>query len=61
LRKLRTASIVAISCGEVNTGFFATDLADMKRIRSLCDDAGAFIHCDGGEEIAAVKLDCFSL
>lgn len=49
LRRPKTASIVAISCGEVNTGFFATDGADMKRIRDLCDQVGAHIHVDGGK------------
>ncbi|KAF2100150.1 pyridoxal-dependent decarboxylase [Rhizodiscina lignyota] len=47
LRRPKTASIVVISCGEVNTGYFATDFADMQQIRHLCDEAGAFIHCDG--------------
>lgn len=49
LQQPKTASIVVISCGEVNTGYFATSYAEMKQIRALCDEAGAFIHCDGGQ------------
>lgn len=45
-----TASIVAISASEVNTGLFATTgLKEMQKIRSLCDQYGAWIHVDGGE------------
>ncbi|KAF2278523.1 pyridoxal-dependent decarboxylase [Westerdykella ornata] len=43
-----TASIVAISASEVNTGFFATSgMNEMQEIRSLCDTYGAWIHVDG--------------
>lgn len=61
------ASIVAVSCGEVNTGNFATtSLQDMQAIRRLCDKYGAWLHVDGAfgifgriladsEEFAAVK------
>ncbi|KAF2786952.1 PLP-dependent transferase [Melanomma pulvis-pyrius CBS 109.77] len=43
-----TASIVAISASEVNTGLFATTgLKEMQEIRSLCDQYGAWIHVDG--------------
>lgn len=43
----RTASIVAISCSEVNTGNFATSgYAEMAAIRKLCDKYGAWIHVD---------------
>lgn len=46
----RTASIVAISCSEVNTGRFATSgYAEMAQIRNLCDKYGAWIHVDAGE------------
>lgn len=46
----RTASIVAISCSEVNTGNFATSgYAEMAAIRKLCDKYGAWIHVDAGE------------
>lgn len=42
----RTASIVVVSCAEVNTGFFATSGDDMKRLRDLCDQYGAWLHVD---------------
>jgi glutamate/tyrosine decarboxylase-like PLP-dependent enzyme len=43
-----TASIVAISAAEVNTGLFATSgLEEMQEIRKLCDMYGAWIHVDG--------------
>ncbi|KAF2018403.1 pyridoxal-dependent decarboxylase [Aaosphaeria arxii CBS 175.79] len=43
-----TASIVAISASEVNTGLFATSgLEEMQEIRKLCDVYGAWIHVDG--------------
>jgi glutamate/tyrosine decarboxylase-like PLP-dependent enzyme len=43
-------SIVAVSAGEVNTGMFAMNGAsDMKIIRKLCDDHGAWLHVDGGK------------
>jgi glutamate/tyrosine decarboxylase-like PLP-dependent enzyme len=42
-----TASIIAISAAEVNTGFFATTgLSELKAIRSLADKHGAWIHVD---------------
>jgi glutamate/tyrosine decarboxylase-like PLP-dependent enzyme len=41
--------IVAVSCGEVNTGRFATDAEDMREIRALCDEHGAWVHVDGGK------------
>ena len=44
------AAIVAISCGEVNTGAFATrDIAEVQELRDLCDQYGAWLHVDGGE------------
>lgn len=46
LSKPKVASIVAVSCAEVNTGFFATDRADMDQIRNLCDQFGAWLHVD---------------
>ena len=46
LSKPKVASIVAISCAEVNTGFFATHGDNMDRIRKLCDQYGAWIHVD---------------
>ena len=46
----RTASIVVISCGEVNTGAFATSSKEeVKVIRGLCDNYGAWLHVDGGK------------
>lgn len=43
-----TASIVAISASEVNTGLFATaGQEEMQEIRKLCDMYGAWIHVDG--------------
>ncbi|KAL4869056.1 hypothetical protein BDV12DRAFT_168532 [Aspergillus spectabilis] len=48
LRKSDKATIVAISCGEVNTGQFATGgLTEMQALRGLCDKYGAWIHVDG--------------
>lgn len=45
-------SIVAISCGEVNTGRFATgSLNEMEQIRTLCDQYGAWLHVDGGASV----------
>ncbi|ORY11983.1 pyridoxal phosphate-dependent transferase [Clohesyomyces aquaticus] len=42
-----TASIVAISAAEVNTGLFATaGLEEMQEIRRICDMHGAWIHVD---------------
>lgn len=44
------AFIVVVSCGEVNTGRFATDgLEAMQNLRVLCDRYGAWLHVDGGE------------
>ncbi|KAF1987633.1 PLP-dependent transferase [Aulographum hederae CBS 113979] len=57
LRKERVGSIVAISCSEVNTGLFATSGAEeMKKIRRLCDEYGAWIHVDGAFGILARTL-----
>jgi glutamate/tyrosine decarboxylase-like PLP-dependent enzyme len=45
-----TASIIAVSMGEVNTGGYALDDVDeWKRLRELADRHGAWIHADGGE------------
>ncbi|PGH06445.1 hypothetical protein AJ79_06535 [Helicocarpus griseus UAMH5409] len=42
------ASIVAVSCGEVNTGQFATTgIEEFRKIRQLCDKYGAWLHVDG--------------
>jgi glutamate/tyrosine decarboxylase-like PLP-dependent enzyme len=51
LKRPRTASIIAISAGEVNTGRYGTyGLEEMKRVRALADQYGAWIHVDGGKE-----------
>ncbi|KAF2835867.1 PLP-dependent transferase [Patellaria atrata CBS 101060] len=48
LQSPRTASIIAISCSEVNTGLFATTgIEEMRTIRNLADKYGAWIHVDG--------------
>ncbi|KAL2870773.1 pyridoxal phosphate-dependent decarboxylase family protein [Aspergillus lucknowensis] len=48
LQRQDKATIVAISCGEVNTGHFATDgIREMRALRSLCDKYGAWLHVDG--------------
>jgi glutamate/tyrosine decarboxylase-like PLP-dependent enzyme len=41
-------NIVAVSCGEVNTGIFATNGQDMQKISDLCKRHGAWLHVDGG-------------
>ena len=70
LARSNKASIVAISCGEVNTGSFATtSLQDMQEVRRLCDKYGSWVHVDGAfgifgrilddsEEFASVKQGC---
>ncbi|KAJ5129647.1 uncharacterized protein N7515_005686 [Penicillium bovifimosum] len=47
LARADKVSIVAVSCGEVNTGRFATSGADLRKIRQLCDKYGAWMHADG--------------
>ncbi|KAK4195167.1 pyridoxal phosphate-dependent transferase [Triangularia verruculosa] len=51
-----TACIIAISCGEVNTGRFATAVFDMPKIRSLADRYKAWVHVDGAFGIFARVL-----
>jgi glutamate/tyrosine decarboxylase-like PLP-dependent enzyme len=53
----RTASIVAVSCSEVNAGLFATTGEEMKAIRKLCDKHGAWLHVDGAFGIMGRCLD----
>ncbi|KAF2084559.1 PLP-dependent transferase [Saccharata proteae CBS 121410] len=54
----RIASIVAVSCSEVNTGRFATaGYSDMKRLRDLCDRYGAWIHVDAAFGLLGRILD----
>ena len=46
----KSASIVVVSCGEVNTGAFATEsVAEVQAIRGLCDRYDVWLHVDGGE------------
>ena len=46
----KSVSIVVVSCGEVNTGLFATyGDNDLRIIRRLCNKYGAWLHVDGGE------------
>ena len=46
----KSVSIIVVSCGEVNTGLFATyGDKDLGIIRKLCDKYGAWLHVDGGE------------
>ncbi|KAL2856028.1 pyridoxal phosphate-dependent transferase [Aspergillus pseudoustus] len=48
LQRSDKATIVAVSCGEVNTGHFATGgLDEMRALRTLCDEYGAWLHVDG--------------
>jgi glutamate/tyrosine decarboxylase-like PLP-dependent enzyme len=52
-----TASIIAISAAEVNTGFFATTgLPELTAIRSLADRYGAWIHVDAAFGLQARLL-----
>lgn len=45
-----TASIVVVSCGEVNTGFFAThSCKEFQALREICNHYGAWLHVDAGE------------
>ena len=53
-----SASIVVISCGEVNTGLFAThSLAEVQTLRNLCDEYSAWLHVDGAFGLFARLLD----
>jgi glutamate/tyrosine decarboxylase-like PLP-dependent enzyme len=50
LTRPRTVSVVVVSCGEVNTGAFATrNFEEFQSLRSLCDQYGAWIHVDAGK------------
>ncbi|EEQ31941.1 pyridoxal-dependent decarboxylase [Microsporum canis CBS 113480] len=47
LARADVATIVSISCGEVNTGRFATKgIDEFKRVRELCDKYNAWLHVD---------------
>ncbi|KAJ5889172.1 hypothetical protein N7504_009982 [Penicillium tannophilum] len=70
LARTDKVSIVAISCGEVNTGRFATSgMEQLEQLRQLCDKYGAWMHADGAfgifarvledsEEFATIKKGC---
>ncbi|KAI9167603.1 LOW QUALITY PROTEIN: L-2,4-diaminobutyrate decarboxylase [Paramyrothecium foliicola] len=58
LQRPGTASIIAISAGEVNTGRHSlNDMDEWKRVRELADRYGAWIHVDGAFGIFARVLD----
>ncbi|KAI4168502.1 MAG: hypothetical protein LQ343_006389 [Gyalolechia ehrenbergii] len=58
LTRPHTASIVVISCAEVNTGRFATHSElEVKSLRSLCDKYGAWVHIDAAFGIFARVLE----
>ena len=58
LEQPSSASIVAVSASEVNTGLFATSsLDEMQELRKLCDMYGAWIHVDGAFGILGRVLD----
>ncbi|KAK5126332.1 hypothetical protein LTR85_010568 [Meristemomyces frigidus] len=51
-----SASIVVVSCAEVNTGLFATDFAALQQIRQLCTKYGAWLHVDAAFGLLARVL-----
>ncbi|KAK2816024.1 hypothetical protein FQN49_008059 [Arthroderma sp. PD_2] len=58
LARTDVASIVSVSCGEVNTGRFATKgLEEFKRIRALCDKYNAWLHVDAAFGMFGRLLD----
>lgn len=58
LEQPSSASIVAVSAAEVNTGLFATSSSEeMQELRKLCDMYGAWIHVDGAFGILGRVLD----
>ncbi|KAL8666823.1 MAG: hypothetical protein Q9202_001063 [Teloschistes flavicans] len=58
LKRPQTASIVVISCAEVNTGRFATHgHDDVSALRSLCDQYGAWLHVDAAFGLFARVLE----
>lgn len=57
LKQDNTASIIAVSCCEVNNGLFATrGLKDFQRLRELADRYGAWIHVDAALGLLARVL-----
>ena len=57
LARTDKVSIVAVSCGEVNTGSFATTKEHLLQIRQLCDKYGAWLHADGAFGVFGRVLD----
>ncbi|KAI4195948.1 MAG: hypothetical protein LQ350_006882 [Teloschistes chrysophthalmus] len=58
MKRPQTASIVVISCAEVNTGRFATHgVDDVNALRSLCDQYGAWLHVDAAFGLFARVLE----
>ncbi|KAL8718393.1 MAG: hypothetical protein Q9225_004468 [Loekoesia sp. 1 TL-2023] len=58
LKRPHTASIVVISCAEVNTGMFATrSRNEVNSLRSLCDKYGAWLHVDAAFGLFARVLE----
>lgn len=54
-----TASIVVVSCGEVNTGLFAThSFKEFQALREICNHHGAWLHVDAGMPSISTKF-CF--
>ncbi|KAF4982884.1 hypothetical protein FZEAL_1580 [Fusarium zealandicum] len=57
LQKEDTASVIALSAAEVNTGRFSlSGVEEMRRVRALADKYGAWIHVDGAFGIFARAL-----
>lgn len=57
LQRPDTASIIALSAGEVNTGRFSlTGIDEMRKVRELATKYGAWIHIDGAFGIFARAL-----
>ena len=57
-RKREKATILVVSCGEVNTGHYATNgLAELQKIRRYCDAYNIWMHVDGAFGIFSRVLD----
>jgi hypothetical protein len=58
MKQKGTACIVVVSCGEVNTGLFATHSSqEVRRLRELCDKYDAWIHVDGGKSCKFLQYE----
>ncbi len=58
LKQPCTASIVVVSCAEVNTGLFATHgREEVRALRALCDKYGAWLHVDAAFGLFARVLE----